>query len=52
MEDPDQDLHHQAAPSEDPAAGTHGRPSTTAMKAYKAEQGRDRNNLMGFTIMD
>ena len=43
QEDPDQELHQPALPPEDPAAGTHVRPTTTAMKAYRAGLRRDRN---------
>ena len=39
----DQELHQPALPPEDPAAGTHVRPTTTAMKAYRAGLRRDRN---------
>ena len=44
----DQELHQPALPPEDPAAGTHVRPTTTAMKAYRAGLKRDRC-MMGFT---
>ena len=39
-------------PAEDPAAGTQGRPTTTALKAYRVRLRRDWHCMMGFTTLE